>query len=172
MSTDFKTELTALLPRLRRFALAKTGAPEAADDLVQAACERAWKARDTWQPGTRMDSWMFTIMQNLHIDEIRALAARGTREDADVLELIPDHQWSRRIEAGLALERVVQVMRQLPESMREVLALVPVEGLSYQEAAEVLGIPVGTVMSRLARARVELMRRLQTDLGTVDWVAT
>ncbi|MBL6751852.1 MAG: RNA polymerase sigma factor [Nevskia sp.] len=171
-STDFKTELTALLPRLRRFALAKVGDPAAADDLVQAACERAWRARDKWVPGTRMDSWMFTIMQNLHIDEIRAASARGINEGSEALELVEDHQWSRRVEAGVALDQVVRIMRQLPESMREVLALVPIEGLSYQEAAAVLGVPVGTVMSRLARARAELMRRLQPDAGAAGWATT
>ncbi|WP_029921999.1 RNA polymerase sigma factor [Nevskia soli] len=169
---DFKTELTALLPRLRRFALVRTGSLDAADDLVQAACERAWVARDTWKPGTRMDSWMFTIMQNLHIDEIRTAATHGIRESAETLEVVPDQRWSQGMEAGLALEQVARIMKQLPESMRVVLALVPIEGLTYQEAADVLGVPVGTVMSRLARARSELMRRLQAGAGEAGWVAT
>lgn len=171
MTSDFKTELAALLPRLRRFALAKAGTPEAADDLVQLACERAWRARDKWTPGTRLDSWMFTIMHNLHIDQIRAVATRGINEGAEALESVPDHEWSRRIEASVTLQQVMEVMRQLPVSMREVLALVPIDGLSYQEAAAVLGVPVGTVMSRLARARVELMRRLQLDPGEAGMAA-
>lgn len=170
MSADFKTELVALLPRLRRYALAKVGNPDEADDLVQAALERAWKAQDRWIPGTRMDSWLFSIMHNLRIDHIRAAAVRGIQEGADALELIPDLGWSRRVEASVTLEQVAQTMRQLPEAMREVLALVPIEGLSYQEAADVLGIPVGTVMSRLARARAELMRRLG-GTGQAEWVA-
>lgn len=160
MSADFQTELLALLPRLRRYARARTTTPEEADDLVQAACERAWKARAQWQPGTQLDCWMFKIMSNIRIDQIRAEAARGPSEGGDALDAIADHVWSRQTEASVTLEQVMKVMRQLPEAMREVLALVTIEGLSYREAADILEVPIGTVMSRLARARAELMRRL------------
>ncbi len=160
MSKDFKNELISLLPRLRRYARVKTGSAEEADDLVQATCERAWKARHQWVPGTQLDCWVFRIMTNIHIDQIRATTVRGPMEGSDAIESIPDHGWSRQIEASVTLEQVTRAMKQLPESMRDVLGLVAVDGLSYREAATALDIPIGTVMSRLARARTELMRRV------------
>jgi RNA polymerase sigma-70 factor, ECF subfamily len=166
MSDQFKAELLALLPRLRRYALARSGNAAQADDMVQATCERAWRARDSLLPGARMDFWTFRIMKNLHIDEIRSDSARGIDVGPEALEEIPDHQWARRVEGRLTLEQVSHAMQQMPEYMRDVLALVPIEGLSYREAAEVLGVPVGTVMSRLARARADLMSRLHLD---GDW---
>jgi RNA polymerase sigma-70 factor (ECF subfamily) len=169
VSDEFKTELLALLPRLRRYALARTGSIHCADDLLQATCERAWKCRGQLMPGTRMDSWTFKIMTNLHIDEIRAVSTRGIDAGPDALEQVPDDRWQRRIEGQLILGEVAHVMRELPEDMRDVLALVSIEGLSYREAAAVLDVPLGTVMSRLARARTELMNRLKLNQTTMDW---
>ena len=160
MTTDFRNELQSLLPRLRRYARARTGSVDEADDLVQATCERAWKARHQWVPGTQLDCWVFRIMTNIHIDQIRAAAVRGPVAGADTIDSIADHTWSRHIEASVTLDQVARAMKQLPASMREVLALVAVEGLSYREAATVLDVPIGTVMSRLARARAELMRKV------------
>ena len=171
MSDEFKTELLALLPRLRRYALARTGSTHCADDLVQATCERAWKCRDQLMPDTRMDSWMFKIMTNLYIDEIRAVSTRGIDAGPDALEQVPDNRWQRRIEGKLVLGEVAQVMLQLPEGMRDVLALVSIEGLSYREAAAVLDVPMGTVMSRLSRARTELTNRLKLNQTMMDWAA-
>lgn len=160
MPPTFRQDLLALLPRLRRFALALTAQPAEADDLLQAACEKALAAAGQWQAGSRLDSWMYRIMQNHWIDQTRATRRQALEADPEVLEQLPDELWSRRIEAQMTLEKVMTVMQGLPDPARAVLALVTVEGLSYQEAAEVLGVPVGTVMSRLARARMELMRRL------------
>jgi RNA polymerase sigma-70 factor, ECF subfamily len=160
MTDRFRRELTELLPRLRRFALALTCDATEADDLVQAGCEKALRSSSQWQPGTRLDSWMYRIMQNHWIDHTRSRASRGPAVEPEVLDALPDEDFDRRMEARLTLERVTEVMRALPDTMRSVLALVTVEGLSYQEAATVLNVPVGTVMSRLARARIELMRRL------------
>jgi RNA polymerase sigma-70 factor, ECF subfamily len=168
MSDEFKAELLSLLPRLRRYALAKTGSPQDADDLVQATCERAWRARDQWRPGERMDYWTFRIMKNLYIDEIRAASIRGIDAGPEALEEIPDHRWTRGVEGSMTLAQVSEAMQQLSAPMRDVLALVPIEGLSYGEAAAVLGVPVGTVMSRLARARAELMSRLNLTGDTTD----
>lgn len=162
MPDPFQTELVALLPRLRRFGLATCQDAAEADDLVQAAVEKALRSRSQWQPGTRLDSWMFRIMQNLWIDQQRARKSRGIAEDPDVLEQLPDRDWDQDVEAKMTLERVLAVMRALPDAMRSVLALVTIDGLSYQEAAAVLEVPIGTVMSRLARARAELMKRLAT----------
>jgi len=122
-------------------------------------------------PGTRMDSWMFKIMTNLHIDEIRAVSTRGIDAGPDALEHVPDDSWQRRVDGKLALGEVAEVMLQLPEGMRDVLALVSIEGLSYREAAAVLDVPLGTVMSRLARARTQLMHRLKLNPTTMDWAA-
>lgn len=160
MTDSFRQELTSLLPRLRRFALALTCDLADADDLVQAGCEKALVSAAQWQAGTRLDSWMYRIMQNHWIDQGRSKTSRGLHVDPVILDELPDDNWSRAMEARLTLERVTTVMRTLPDAMRSVLALVTVEGLSYQEAAAVLQVPVGTVMSRLARARLELMRRL------------
>lgn len=162
MTDSFRVELCALVPRLRRFALGLTADPDRADDLVQAGCERALARRDQWQAGTRLDSWMYKILQNLWIDQLRS-PARTTETEPEEIENVPDRDWNRGMEARLALEQVVDAMRQLPEAMRLVLTLVCVEGLSYKEAAAQLDVPIGTVMSRLARARLELHRRIHGD---------
>lgn len=160
MSEDFQRALLGLLPRLRRAARARLGSVDEADDLVQATCERAWRARAQWAPGSGFENWVFTIMHNLRIDQVRAGAARGIEAEPDALETVADDRWNRQVEARAMLGRVAEVLQTLPEAMREVLSLVTIEGLSYQEAADVLGIPVGTVMSRLSRGRLELMRGL------------
>ena len=153
-------ELVALLPRLRRFGRALARHREDADDLVQTAVERALKSIDRWQPGTRLDSWMFKIMQNAWIDEGRARKRRAEvgldDEPAALIEVTASSGGVAPIEA-LAVERA---LARLPEEQRAVVALVLVEGLAYREAAEVLGIPIGTVTSRLARAREALQAML------------
>lgn len=164
MSDPFRTELIALLPRLRRFALGLTGDPDAADDLVQAGCERALTRSEQWQPGTKLDSWMFKIMQNLWIDRLRA-RRELTPAEPEEIEQVPDRDWTRGIEANISLEQVMRAMQQLSPAMRSVLALVCIEDLSYREAAESLDVPIGTVMSRLARARLELHRVLSAGAG-------
>ena len=163
MRDSFRAELIALLPRLRRFALGLTAHPDRADDLVQAGCERALARQQQWEPGTRLDSWLYKILQNLWIDQLRA--SRELTAEPEEIENVPDRDWNRGMEAKLALEQVVEAMRQLPEAMRLVLTLVCVEGLSYKEAAAQLDVPIGTVMSRLARARLELHRVLHEGRG-------
>lgn len=164
MGDPFRSELIALLPRLHRYALALSARRDQAEDLVQAACERALSRRAQWQPGTRLDSWMFTILRNLWIDQLRA-QPRAVMLDDDALEEIPDGDWDRAIEARLSLDEVMNAMRALSPAMRSVLALVCIDGCSYREAAEALDIPIGTVMSRLARARMELLRILDSAHG-------
>jgi RNA polymerase sigma-70 factor (ECF subfamily) len=99
-------------------------------------------------------------MVNIRIDQIRAAVNEHAVDDVTALESIPDHEWTRRVEASVTLDEVARAMRRLPEPMREVLALVTIDGMSYRDAAAVLDLPLGTVMSRLARARTELMRLL------------
>jgi RNA polymerase sigma-70 factor, ECF subfamily len=157
----FSAELIGLLPRLRSFALGLTLDATSADDLVQAGCERALARRHQWQPGTRLDSWMFKILRNLWIDTIRARAPIVDVEHEE-LEMMPGEDWNARIEAEMTLEQVTRHLAKLPEGMRSVLMAVCVEGLSYDEAAQLLDIPIGTVMSRLARARVALQKLVDT----------
>lgn len=153
----FGSAIVALLPRLRRFGAALTGSLDAADDLVQSACERAFRAPERFTPGTRLDSWMFRIMQNIWIDQRRARGRAGpTTSEPETLAGLVGEDGRRVTEANLTLERVWAAMDALSEDQRAVLVAVCVEGLSYAEASDVLGVPAGTVMSRLFRARRSL----------------
>ena len=165
MHDDTKAELVALVPRLRRFAYALAGSRDEGDELVQAACARALARLDQFQPGTRLDSWMFRIIQTLRLDQLRAGARFDRRVDGEMIECVSDGgRGARRAEDRLTLARVRTEMAALPEDQRTVLALVAIDGCSYRDAAEILEIPIGTVMSRLARART----RLIAQLGGVD----
>jgi len=145
--------MVAVLPRLRRFAYALTGNTEQGDDLVQDACLRALSRIDLWQPGTRLDSWMYRIAQTIWLDPLRANKVRGEVVDIDAMEGIPGPDGRVVVESELTLQAVVAAMGQLSAEQRAMVALVCIEGASYKEAAEIAGVPVGTVMSRLARAR-------------------
>lgn len=161
MSDSFRTELVALLPRLRRFALGLCADPHRADDLVQAACERALARRAQWQEGTRLDSWMYRIVQNLWIDQLRAPGRTVEPEEQEVETVAEERDWTEDMHTRLTLAQVTAALGQLPPAMRAVLVLVCVEDKSYKEAAAILEVPIGTVMSRLARARLALHRVLQ-----------
>ncbi|BBK30044.1 RNA polymerase RpoE-like sigma-24 subunit [Stella humosa] len=152
MTAPIGDQLIVLLPRLRRFARGLAKSIADSDDLVQAACERALARAHQWQPGTRFDSWMFRIVQTIWIDQMRARAVRGEADAIDP-EAQPTDESVRRAEARMSLEAVQKAVNRLPEEQRAVLMLVTVEGLSYKEAAEALDVPIGTIMSRLARAR-------------------
>jgi RNA polymerase sigma-70 factor, ECF subfamily len=159
-NTRFSDQLIAVLPRLRRFARGLTGSAAQSDDLVQAACERALTRAHQFQEGTRFDSWMFRIVQTIWIDQLRSREVR--KEDGEVAEeRLGSDEPVRRIEARLALAEVRRAIEDLPPDQRTTLMLVTVEGLSYKEAAEVAGVPVGTIMSRLARARMALQQQLE-----------
>lgn len=160
--SDVREELVALLPRLRRFAHGLSGQREDADDLVQEACERALSRSEQWTPGTRLDSWMYRIIQNLWYDRLRSRRVRGEVVDETVLEQQADEQAHHRPEQRQALAEVSRRLQALRPEHREVVMLVCVEELSYKEAADVLQVPVGTVMSRLARARLQLQEAAET----------
>lgn len=160
MSDTFRRDLIALVPKLRRFALTLSGSRADADDLVQSACERALKNVDRFEPGSRMDSWMYRIVQNLWFDDRRRHAVRGRTVDPEDAGLSDGGLAARAPEDRLMLARVREAVATLPEAQRAVLALVAVEGLSYREAAATLDVPVGTVMSRLSRAREALHREM------------
>jgi RNA polymerase sigma-70 factor, ECF subfamily len=160
----FGDQLIAVLPRLRRFARGLTGTVVDADDLVQAACERALARRHQFQEGTRFDSWMFRIVQTIWIDQVRARTVR--KEEAETTgERVGSDEPVRRAEARLALDEVRRAVDRLPPDQRAALLLVTVDGLSYKEAAEIVDVPVGTIMSRLARARLALQRQLEAGGG-------
>jgi RNA polymerase sigma-70 factor (ECF subfamily) len=154
-------ELAAVIPRLRRYALVLTGNPARSDDLVQDTLTRAWDKRSYWRPGSDLRAWLFTIMHNVFVNQL-ATARRDAAnvsldaedEDGMGLQLSGDDDPTKRIE----LREVMQQIRRLPAEQREVLMLVAVEGMRYDEVAATLAIPVGTVMSRLSRARDKLKR--------------
>jgi RNA polymerase sigma-70 factor (ECF subfamily) len=148
--------LVAFLPNLRRFAISLCRTRDIADDLVQAACERALASAERFEPGTRFDAWMFRILRNLWIDQVRRQKTAGVQDDISERHDIAGASGDREAEARLTLKTVAEAIDHLPEEQREVLLLVCVEELSYREAADVLDVPIGTVMSRLARARKSL----------------
>lgn len=156
MDETIRREMLALLPRLRRFAYGLTGTIDEGDDLVQATCERAISRIDTWQPGTRLDSWMYRIAQNTFFNWRRAGRVRGEHLKAVDSEQSTSFDGARAMEAHLTFTAVREFIARLPEEQRTILLLVCVEGLAYKEVAEILDLPMGTVTSRLARARMTL----------------
>jgi len=153
--SDPRPDMAAQIPHLRRYARALRRDPEAADDLVQDCLERALSRLHLFRPDSNLKTWLFTILHNLHVNDARR---RGRRPD--------DIPMSESIEARAAthggpgetlkIRDLGRALDQLAEDQREVLLLVGLEGLSYKAAAEVLGVPVGTVMSRLSRGRDRL----------------
>ncbi len=165
MTSDFREDLVSLLPRLRRFALTLTGDLDQADDLVQQACEKALLKQDQWQVGTRLDSWVYRIIQNLHIDQLRSKGRRSEYLHEDSVEELVDAGSKGLPEREIMLSVLSRLIAELPEEQRMVMLLVAVEENSYREAADTLMIPVGTVMSRLSRARARIMAVLEDADG-------
>lgn len=160
MSDSFSDELIASLPVLRRFALSLCKRGDVADDLVQLTAERAFKARASYDPSTRLDAWLFRILRNAWIDMTRKQSTRGT--EIDVVDNPEAVSVDGRdvVEAKMALNEAEKALETLPEDQRAVLLLVCVDGLSYAEAAQALEVPKGTIMSRLARGRTALATQL------------
>lgn len=160
---ELRKGLTMLLPRLRRFGIALTGSNDEGDDIVHAAIERALSRSAQWQPGTRLDSWMFRIMQNIWKDKRRRQRTDREKQSLDMAatDLAIDGQ--RVTETSLMLTRAREQFARLSDDHRMVLALVVIDGHSYQEAADILEIPVGTLMSRLYRARETLREMIETS---------
>ncbi|MFD1555939.1 sigma-70 family RNA polymerase sigma factor [Paraburkholderia silviterrae] len=162
-SAEFEAQVVAQLAPMRRYARALTGDAAWADDLVQDAAERALSRASSFRPDSNLRAWLLTILRHIYIDQLR-----GRREIAVDDDSAP---W-RTLEAphgevdGLVLRDVQRALYLLPAAQREVLLLVCVEELSYQEASTVLGVPAGTVMSRLSRAREHL--RVLLDTGPVQ----
>ena len=151
--TDFKAELAQVIPQLRAFGRSLSGNRDLADDLVQETLMKAWAARSRFQAGTNMRAWTFIILRNLFLSQMRRSRFTGEWDDlvADRLLAAPAGQ-DRQIELG-DVERALQ---HLPASQREALILVGAGGFAYEEAAEICGVAVGTIKSRVARGRVAL----------------
>lgn len=161
---DMKSDLIALLPRLRRFARSLTRSVPDADDLVQDACLRALARSDQWDPSQPLDRWMFRITRNLWISEIRKRTVRigqGQIPADETHELVSNDTGEATVMAGELRGQIDA----LPQELSAILLTVSVEGYSYAEAAELFEIPVGTVMSRIHRARKTLSAQINQAAG-------
>ena len=154
---DFARLLEVEIPRLRRYARALTRDVSRADDLVQSCLTRAVAKQRLWQPGTDLRAWLFTILHNQHVNDVR----RSVREGVNVAveEMAPVLTVQSNAIDVLQLRDLEAAIAKLPQEQRQVILLVGLEGMRYEEVAEVLGVPVGTVRSRLSRGR-DALRRL------------
>ncbi len=143
--------IVEFIPRLRRYARALVGDRARADDLVQDTLERAWNKFHLWRPGSDLRAWLFTVMHNVHVNQVRASRDHAMLDDDGAEMAVAAVQG-----AGLELRDLERALALIPAEQREVLLLVALEDLSYAEVAHALGIPIGTVMSRLSRAREKL----------------
>lgn len=153
-----RAELRDHLARLWRYGLVLSTRRDVAEDLVQATCLRALERADQFQLGTRLDRWLFAILHSIWLNEVRARQIRQGAGFVDA-ETSLTFDGARQIETGILAAQVLREVQGLPEAQRGAVFLVYVEGLSYREAADVLAVPVGTIMSRLAAARETLGRR-------------
>ncbi len=150
---DFRTQLAAVIPQLRAFGRSLSGNRDTGDDLVQETLLKAWAARDRYEAGTNLRAWTFIILRNLFLSQMRRNRFRGEWDDlvADKILSAPASQ-DKHVELG-DLQRALQY---LPETQREALILIGAGGFAYEEAAEICGVAVGTIKSRVARGRVAL----------------
>lgn len=159
--SDFAQLLEAEIPRLRRYARALTRDESRADDLVQSCLVRAIAKEQLWQPGTDLRAWLFTILHNQHVNDVR----RSVREGVcvPVEEVAPALIASSNVLASLQLRDLERAIAMLPEEQRKVILLVGLEGMSYEKVAAILRVPIGTVRSRLSRGREMLRRRMNVE---------
>ena len=152
--TDFAKLLEAEIPRLRRYARALTRDVTRADDLVQSCLARAVAKQHLWQPGTDLRAWLFTILHNQHVNDVRRSVREGI--SVPVEEMAPMLTVQSNAFAVLQLRDLEKAIAKLPQEQRQVILLVGLEGMAYEEVAKVLKVPVGTVRSRLSRGREQL----------------
>jgi RNA polymerase sigma-70 factor (ECF subfamily) len=143
--------LVELIPRLRRYARALVGDRATADDLVQDTLERAWAKLHLYRRGTDLRAWLFTVMHNVHVNRVRAARLTDTLDDE-----MPELAQRPAQGDALLVRDLDRAITRLPDEQRAVLLLVTLEEMSYEQVARTLGIPIGTVMSRLSRAREKL----------------
>jgi RNA polymerase sigma-70 factor (ECF subfamily) len=151
--SEFKRELAAVIPHLRAFGRSLSGSRDLADDLVQETLLKAWAARTRFQAGTNMRAWTFIILRNHFLSQMRRARFKGEWDDlvADRLLAAPAGQ-----DKEIELADMQRALLQLPQSQREALILVGAGGFAYEEAADICGVAVGTIKSRVARGRVAL----------------
>ncbi len=152
----WRDELVALLPRLRRYALSLTGSMQDAEDLLHSTVEKALSKADQFAEGTDLDRWMFRICKNLWFDEWRQRKVRGPSVDPQEMKNEPWVDGEDHVQNRIRIQELNRALQALQEDHREILVLVVIEGYSYKEVSERLDVPIGTVMSRLARARAGL----------------
>lgn len=153
MTAEMQSEMLALLPNLRRFALSLTGSIEDAEDLLHSTVEKALTKLDQFKQGTDLDRWLFRICKNTWVDEWRQRKVRGPSVDPSDLQYEPSIDGEATAVNNIELQELNRAMQALPEEQRTMLVLIVVEGYSYKEVSTRLDVPIGTVMSRLARAR-------------------
>jgi RNA polymerase sigma-70 factor (ECF subfamily) len=167
MAGAVKEKLVSILPKMQRFARALTGSRDAADDLVQQACERFLRKPETSDGIVCLESWMYRVINNAWIDEKRSMRTKLSDPLEAGAEIVGENG-EHTVTVRSTLARIRLEMAKLPVEQRTALMLVCVDGLSYQEAAGILGIPVGTLMSRLCRARLALAEKMrQATVGNV-----
>lgn len=150
---EFQARLVAFLPRLRRFCHGLAGNRDSGDDLLQSTVERALARHAQWQEGTSLESWVFKMASNLNIDRIRAQRVRGVAVSVDESFDLPGEDVLAHLEYRSDLEAAAAALAAMPADLRAVMTVVVLDGASYRDAADLLAIPIGTVMSRLSRAR-------------------
>lgn len=163
--SQLREQIVGLLPRLRRFARTLARNAHDADDIVQIAVERALARLDQLRPGAQLSSWLFGIVRNAWIDEVRARGRQGRIFASEELDVQIAEGSSGTVADTLAVQ---DAMAHLPDDQRVAVGLVLVEGLSYKEAARVMEIPIGTLTSRLARGREALQQMLSDTTGAVS----
>ena len=156
MDDAIKSRMLALLPRMRRFALGLTGTRDRADDLVQATYERAIREIDKWTEGTRLDSWMFRISRNIYLNQLRSEKLRSEKSSPTEDEQEGFVDGEGHMEARHLFHKLRAAVAGLPEGQRTALILVAIEGYTYKEVSDLIGEPMGTIASRVARARETL----------------
>ena len=159
--SDFARLLETEIPRLRRYARALTRDVSRADDLVQSCLTRAIAKQHLWQPGTDLRAWLFTILHNQHVNDVRRSVREGV--SVPVEDMAPVLTVQSNATAVLQLRDLEAAIAKLPQEQRQVILLVGLEGMRYEEVADILGVPVGTVRSRLSRGRDQLRRLM--DMG-------
>jgi RNA polymerase sigma-70 factor, ECF subfamily len=160
--SDFRRQIEQEVPRLRRYARALTRDIGQADDLVQSCLVRALVKEHLWQPGSNLRVWLFTVLHNLHINRVRRLMRE---QDNAIVASASLALAQSEPSARLDLLDVEQAIKKLPEVQRRVILLIGLEGMRYDEAAQILGVPIGTVRSRIARARQMLRELLERNIN-------
>ena len=161
---EMHRRMVNILPRLRRFIYALTHGAECSEDLVQETFVRALSHLHQWQPGSRLDSWMFRIARNLWIDQVRAEKFRGETVDIEAVQHLLGSDGQLLAENRIVLRELRRDIAELSAEQRNVIKFVWLEGLSYKETGRILNLPAGTVMSRMARVRGVLQKFIAADM--------